>query len=845
MVKKVVSVFVLLVFTFTGISFDFLYLRHLPVPLVNKIRVAYADTAMPYCLPTNDGTKVGAFSQKAGYCVLEPEDSAGKCLAPYIYSPERKLCISQPLCSGTYIWNAESKQCESITATPVGDTEPVFPDNSCAVDSNGNGEIEQNEIHQCQQTPQGYICPVGQTQCNPQYQQPSCPAQYTYNPGTQKCEYTPTVGVCSSQQVPVTQYQCPVNGQIYSDLNQCNSACIQTAQCTLNSVNPSGSGSWQQDDDVIKFVGSGNQIIFYDRYVETGRITFPSYISISGTIWTYVNNNAWTLTGSGNVLYASTTSRPGGGQLTFSGVVLSGSFYMSLNNGRGYAWSTGNSIRFYEDRFGTGGYIYFNTFICPFGAQYSCTGNPPTCQKGQACVTYNQTVTKWQCSLTGTQYDTQEQCTTSCYSGCPPGGTFNPSTGKCEATATCQTGTLQPEGCFTGYGCPLGNYQCQNLNGTWMCSPHQCITSSQLQDEGDVIPFGYEDDGQRDAQGNCLETIYIFNGKGMRCRKSGVQTGFHNCCNESQGKIYDSTGSTGKGVGYLMDIGKTIYGIYRALSIGNMASNIASKGGQVIFNTSEGTAKVFYTGSGKIMNLSYEEGSSLADSLLKAGVPGEIEKGPNGASVIFQSGGNADAATGLAMGDFIKNSGITSSVVSLATSLAISDPVLSASVNLVAQAYLWYIGWGNPIGFAAAVAQLGMSLFMQRCDQQDIITSTFNDSKYCHEVGEYCIKRWPLVGCVQKAKSFCCFNSKLARIIHEQGRPQLEVFQPNGAWTGIPGDPNFSVRNPNCRGFTPEEFQSLDFNKIDLSEYIEDIQKNIRQNLAPQLQQQIQQNWGR
>jgi conjugal transfer mating pair stabilization protein TraN len=98
---------------------------------------------------------------------------------------------------------------------------------------------------------------------------------------------------------------------------------------------------------------------------------------------------------------------------------------------------------------------------------------------------------------------------------------------------------------------------------------------------------------------------------------------------------------------------------------------------------------------------------------------------------------------------------------------------------------------------------------------------------------------------VQKAKSFCCFNSKLARIIHEQGRPQLQSFQPNGAWTGVPGDPNFSVKKPNCRGFTPQEFQALDFNKIDLSEYIEDIQRNIKQNLEPQLRQQVQQNWGR
>lgn len=59
----------------------------------------------------------------------------------------------------------------------------------------------------------------------------------------------------------------------------------------------------------------------------------------------------------------------------------------------------------------------------------------------------------------------------------------------------------------------------------------------------------------------------------------------------------------------------------------------------------------------------------------------------------------------------------------------------------------------------------------------------------------------------------------MARIIHEQGRPQLHAFQPDGAW-GTPAQPN-------CRGFSPDEFQALDFSKIDLSEYFDDVQKDL------------------
>jgi len=49
----------------------------------------------------------------------------------------------------------------------------------------------------------------------------------------------------------------------------------------------------------------------------------------------------------------------------------------------------------------------------------------------------------------------------------------------------------------------------------------------------------------------------------------------------------------------------------------------------------------------------------------------------------------------------------------------------------------------------------------------------------------------------------------MGRIIQEQGRDQLLQFAPNGNWG--------SAEAPNCEGLTPEEFQMLDFSRIDLS----------------------------
>jgi hypothetical protein len=81
----------------------------------------------------------------------------------------------------------------------------------------------------------------------------------------------------------------------------------------------------------------------------------------------------------------------------------------------------------------------------------------------------------------------------------------------------------------------------------------------------------------------------------------------------------------------------------------------------------------------------------------------------------------------------------------------------------------------------------------------------------CHYVGEYCAAKWgicPACVCVQKKKTYCCFGSPLGRIIAEQGRDQLSF--------------NFgTAKSPNCRGFTPDEFQKLDFSKINFSEWLD------------------------
>ena len=144
----------------------------------------------------------------------------------------------------------------------------------------------------------------------------------------------------------------------------------------------------------------------------------------------------------------------------------------------------------------------------------------------------------------------------------------------------------------------------------------------------------------------------------------------------------------------------------------------------------------------------------------------------------------------------------------------------------------------NPttIAISAAVYLATDMFFSGSCDQQDLETAMLSSSGMCHYIGSYCTKKWPLVGCVQRAKGHCCFNSKLARIIHEQGRPQLISFQSN-MW-GM-------AEAPYCRGLTADEFQMLDFSKIDLSEYFGDIKTKAQSEIIGTANERIQQFYDR
>lgn len=113
------------------------------------------------------------------------------------------------------------------------------------------------------------------------------------------------------------------------------------------------------------------------------------------------------------------------------------------------------------------------------------------------------------------------------------------------------------------------------------------------------------------------------------------------------------------------------------------------------------------------------------------------------------------------------------------------------------------------------------------CKKEDYETSALLGFRVCHYIGTHTERKFGLVR--QSWRYYCCFNSVLARIIHEQGRPQI------GKEWGSP-------RQPHCEGFTPEELASIDFSKIDLSEYLQyvTLKKELTQEDIERISERIQ-----
>jgi conjugal transfer mating pair stabilization protein TraN len=225
---------------------------------------------------------------------------------------------------------------------------------------------------------------------------------------------------------------------------------------------------------------------------------------------------------------------------------------------------------------------------------------------------------------------------------------------------------------------------------------------------------------------------------------------------------------------------------------GNCLGNIEIFGGRALRCRPAGLKTTFSNcckDKGKIVKDGM--GSSIASTQTKIAIAKGVFTGAQAAYAAFQAGATASQAASAGANAIIVGIDPTSIAISLAVNVMIE-------------------------------------FLLSSCDQQDMETGMLRGSGMCVEVGSYCSSK--ILGiCVQKSRSHCCFNTKLGRIIQEQGRPQLKSFA--DGWG--------PVKTPNCRGFTPEEFQALDFSRMDLSEYYSEVQARAQADIQSDMKDRI------
>lgn len=122
-------------------------------------------------------------------------------------------------------------------------------------------------------------------------------------------------------------------------------------------------------------------------------------------------------------------------------------------------------------------------------------------------------------------------------------------------------------------------------------------------------------------------------------------------------------------------------------------------------------------------------------------------------------------------------------------------------------------GWGMDVGLAS-------------CKQKEKELAEDRKRHRCIRIGTYCAKQEAGI-CLQKKTTFCCYASRLAKIINEQGKRKLRIG------FGTP-------KHPNCVGLTLDQLIQLDFSQIDLSELFEDLMANLKIPSAKKINEEIQ-----
>ena len=114
-------------------------------------------------------------------------------------------------------------------------------------------------------------------------------------------------------------------------------------------------------------------------------------------------------------------------------------------------------------------------------------------------------------------------------------------------------------------------------------------------------------------------------------------------------------------------------------------------------------------------------------------------------------------------------------------------------------------------GLANCCKNSGLLVGLGDCSAEEIELAEERNAGNTHYLGRYCSKRTFFGVCIRRSRAWCVFGSRLGRILQQQGRSQLGI-----GWSS-------------CRGLSVAEVEGIDFERLDLSEFTQDLMDGSRE----------------
>lgn len=341
-------------------------------------------------------------------------------------------------------------------------------------------------------------------------------------------------------------------------------------------------------------------------------------------------------------------------------------------------------------------------------------------------------------------------------------------------TFTDQCGSLVDKGC-TQIGSTCISYETDETTCSLYEQKYQCVDKKGATSA--VMSCG---DQTYCMDGNCFDSSYAPDGDfGMAIAGLETQRQMGNYMDPNAMTLFNGEAS---------NCSVTLGGLFSCCGTNTKAG---SDNGSTA--TQLGLKAAYSVGSEVV---SYYGSYFIYDALYTQGAPSWIQ---NGFTSLFGGFSGESFMFNPSMSMF----GVTIGFGAAPASMAISTQIGSTG---------FFIGF-DPYSFVIAIVIM-IVMEMIKCDQSEQILSQKRGQHLCTHAGSFCSQK--ILGiCVEKKNAYCCYNSRLARLVSEAGHAQLgKSF----------GDP----KNPNCSGFTVAEIAMIDFSKINFAEVINEVKAAVK-----------------